>query len=387
MPKSSKFDLAATFASAGQSQQGRLAQRVKELEQEIERLRGEGKADTEQALSERIQELTAELAGAGGEHEVPLSKMRPYPNQPRTVFPLPEIRAFAEILKAEGQQDPVILIPDGDGNYFLFDGEFRWRSANLIGWETLKSVFRPQSEDEPCDEVIDKILSTNLHRHNLHSLDLARCLVQKIARQILHDLQIQLESPQVEIPRILNTVLKRFERDGSISQLTRLQSDSRDAQQQWLDGVAINPTEKTVLRIILAQQLNPSSVNKNIFPVLALPEDIQQIIRDTGIEGSKAFLLKQLSASTLNVTEEEAIAIRADVANQIVLEQISVPKVRALIAARLSNGDKSKPVHSAYKLLQKIQPDKITSRQELESLEAELVRKLESVRAVLKSKG
>ena len=281
-------DLSNAFAGAGQAQTiHNLKNRVEELETEISQLKVAGiNSDEKAAMEARIQELVTELAAKEGIQEVQVELIERNYLQPRQSFPQHLIQAMAELLKNEGQHTPVILIPQTDGRYLLFDGERRWRAAKLLGWKAIKAVILLENSQLDREELRRKALSTTLHREDLHPLDLAEVLVAEIVYRYPY-LQTQ-STVTVSIPRILNTAISRLERNGKAAELAELAIASLEIQKEWLEVAGFKACEEAdILGIILGLQLNPASVDSNIMPMLKLTEDLKTSVRESGLEASK----------------------------------------------------------------------------------------------------
>uniref|UniRef100_B8HZA9 ParB family protein n=1 Tax=Cyanothece sp. (strain PCC 7425 / ATCC 29141) TaxID=395961 RepID=B8HZA9_CYAP4 len=109
------------FAEAGQTQKvHQLSSRVEELEAEIIQLKSQELANQEKIeLEAKIEELTQRLSAQGGIQEIEITRIQRNIFQPRQTFPQSELKAFAELLKQEGQHTPVILMPWKD-TYLIF---------------------------------------------------------------------------------------------------------------------------------------------------------------------------------------------------------------------------------------------------------------------------
>lgn len=72
--------------------------------------------------------------------KIPVSKVFPNPNQPRTVFDADELESLAQSIMENDLIQPIVVEQDGDGNYFLIDGERRWRAHQLAGLDEIEAV-------------------------------------------------------------------------------------------------------------------------------------------------------------------------------------------------------------------------------------------------------
>lgn len=83
--------------------------------------------------------------------DVAVSDIQPDPENLRKTFDQADLEALADNIVEIGQTDPVQLFvrEQGPGRtiYDLFDGERRWRAANLKGLKTLRAIVIPRPTD------------------------------------------------------------------------------------------------------------------------------------------------------------------------------------------------------------------------------------------------
>ncbi len=370
------------FAPASQNQEVlQLQDKVEELEDELRKLRAqELNSDVKTALEAQIQELGQQLAQQGGEHLIALEQIQPDPDQPRTVFPPTVIQARAKSLREEGQQSPIILIPQAEGWYKLFDGELRWRSAPKANLTTLRAVFLTQDALDNLDKaaIFDRQLTTSLQSEKLHPFDLANGLVKLMVMR-----QPQLKEQIDSIPNLLNAIIQRLRRSGEIAELEDIAIADQSTQQEWIQRVCALESERLILEVILSKQLNPVSINSNVFPLLNLPEDLQSVIRTEGLAGSKVLELKRISGKTLDLEEDAARELRMRLTQEVIEQGLSLDKIRSKVKSTLQPQiearDEQKPLDLSERLLsipKQIKRAKIwedaKKRQKLEKLLNEL---------------
>ncbi len=335
-----RYFIGNSFAGASQAQKvDRLNDRIEELEAEISQLKATSIGiEDQQVLEARIQELVKELSNKQGVEEIAIEEIERNLNQPRQTFTAASIQAIAESLNREGQHTPVILLPRPDNKYLLFDGERRWRGASSLGWKTIKAVMLPLDLKIDDDKLRRKALSTTLHRENLHPLDLAECLIAEILSKYPY-----LVGREAEVPRILNTAMSRLERDRKNLELAELKLAKSEVQQSWLEEAQFKSVEeRDILETILSLQLNPASIDANIFPMLKLAEELKATIRKEGIDGSKARELDKLSVERLKVDEKTALSIRVGATRQVIEEKYSLSQTRSLVKKLLAQNNPEK---------------------------------------------
>lgn len=369
------------FAEAGQTQKvHQLSSRVEELEAEIVQLKSQKLAAPEKLkLEAKIQELTRQLSVQGGVQEIEIARMQRNIFQPRQTFPQSELKAFAELLKQEGQHTPVILFPWKE-DYLIFDGERRWRAAPLIPWATLKAVIIPlESEEINLQEIQSQALSTSIHRKDLHPLDLAECLINQIVYRFP-----DIAEERDRIPTMLNTCLQRLKRTKQLPQLTAITTASREEQRDWLKSIELKQeAEFKILQTLLDYQLNPASINTNVFPMLAIADDLKEVIREFGLDASKVRELNKLAAERLRLDAEAATEVRTQTARKVAAENLSLGETRELVNGLLKayNADELAVQSSSQRVIKNLktisveawQPDEITAlKQALKEKLAEL---------------
>lgn len=118
------------------------------------------------------------LADREGRNEdaliVPLSRLRPDPNQPRKVFDETALRELSHSIEEHGVLQPLIVYGEG-GLYYIVAGERRYRAAQLAGQTAV-----PVQVVHDRSRIKELQLVENLQREDLTLMDEARAL---------HDLQ------------------------------------------------------------------------------------------------------------------------------------------------------------------------------------------------------
>jgi len=116
----------------------------------------------------------------GGIRQVPITKIRANPQQPRTAFPERELFELAESVKAVGIIQPLIVRAEGDG-YVLIAGERRLRAARMVGLETVPVIERIASDDD----FLTLALVENLQREDLNPIEKAKGFKELLERHSL----------------------------------------------------------------------------------------------------------------------------------------------------------------------------------------------------------
>lgn len=372
-------DLTNYFSGAKQSQQLSEAEaEIQRLKAEIEELRSQGSSE----LETQLQTLRAQLQSQSGIQSISLEKIQANPEQPRQTFLSESIESMSRSLVSDGQLEPIILIQRE--HLVIFDGERRWRSAKNLGWENLQAVIIP----EP-DALHRKALITSLHREDLNPLDKAEAIVRELA------INTGLE-PQ-DIPRILSTVVRRLNAQKRMNSVVGLITVTPEEQQQGLAILDLDEREAAIFTVLLDLQLNPASIDANIFPMLSLAEDLKTAIRSSGLKGVHAIALQKLSAKNLGVPELEAEEIRINITQKVLAEKLSVQKTRQLVteAIALQSTDAEKiekqvkPMTTATRSLYKVSGDALKKVEVSQLMEFQEVlrKKLAEIEEVIQEKA
>ena len=109
-------------------------------------------------------------AAAGELLELPVTLIKPNPNQPRTHFDPDALSALAASIEASGVVQPLLVRPLADGSYELVAGERRWRAAQQAGLEKVPAVVRDQAEPERLQAA----LIENMVREDLNPVEEAK---------------------------------------------------------------------------------------------------------------------------------------------------------------------------------------------------------------------
>lgn len=107
--------------------------------------------------------------------EVPLSRIRPNPYQPRKHFDEKALNELASSIKTHGLIQPIVLTEDVDG-YILVAGERRWRASKLAKLKTIRAVITSLDAAQMRQHAIIE----NIQREELNVIELAQAYEELI---------------------------------------------------------------------------------------------------------------------------------------------------------------------------------------------------------------
>jgi len=195
------------------------------------------------------------------------------------------------------------------------------------------------------------------------------------------------------IPRTLSTAVRRLNAQKRMNSVSELVTAMPDKQQQGLTALDLDEEELAVLGRLLDLQLNPASIDANIFPMLSLADDLKTAMRKLGLKGVHATALSKLSAKNLGLSESEAQSIRVNATTQVIADKLSAVQTRRLVQEIISSTLNSPEVVRQFKQvklatgnLKKLSPEMLEQAEvdQLVELQEVLRQKLAEIEAVLK---
>lgn len=118
---------------------------------------------------------------------IPLNKIIPNPNQPRTQFNQKKLEELAASIKRHGVVQPIILTPTENDEYMIVAGERRWRASSMAGLVEIPAVVREGLTESDIRAIS---LIENIQRENLNLYDRAVSM---------RDLWLELSKPSLEV--------------------------------------------------------------------------------------------------------------------------------------------------------------------------------------------
>ncbi len=162
-------------------------------------------------LGRGLAALIPQRSGAGGTMEIPLSRIRANPWQPRRRIDDEALQGLAASIAEHGVIQPVLVTETLDG-YQLVAGERRLRAAELAGLDRIPAVVR-QLVDR---EQLELALVENVQRADLGPIEEANAY-----RQLIDEFGLTQEDVSRRVGRARSTVtntLRLLELDGSVQE-------------------------------------------------------------------------------------------------------------------------------------------------------------------------
>jgi ParB family transcriptional regulator, chromosome partitioning protein len=203
----------------------------------------------------------------------------PKKEQPRRYFAPDKMAQLITSIEAHGILEPLIVRPLANGDYELVAGERRLRAAKEIGLTEVPIVVR-NFTDEQAFEVA---LLENLQRDDLNPIDETEGLLYLLCQT--------LECSKDEVVSLLNRAANAKRRSVDLT-------DDESGQIEIIDHLFQK-----------VGRLNRESFRTNRLPLLNLPDDVLQVLRQGEMEYTKAKVISKLEDKKQRIAlMKEAIA-------------------------------------------------------------------------------
>jgi len=216
-----------------------------------------------------------------------LSKITLPEQQPRRYFDPQKLAGLVESIKQHGILESLLVRPLKSDTYELVAGERRYRAAKEIGLAEVPIVIRAMSDAD----ALQIALIENLQREDLNPVEETEGILQL--------LRFRLEKPESEVISLLYRMSD--EAKGKVPHNVMGNSEVVDIQNVF-DGIALMEWQSFVA---------------NRLPLLKLPKDVLDLIRQGGIAYTKAVAIARLKDEP-----QRQILLKATMEENLSLSQI-----------------------------------------------------------------
>ena len=123
---------------------------------------------------------------------IPLEKLKPFPNHPFKIREDEAMMETVESVKSFGVLQPAIVRPTKDGDYEILSGHRRKRACELAGRKTMPVIVRELSDDAAVIFMVD----SNLQRENILPSERAAAYKMKLEAMKRQGMRTDLTSDQ-----------------------------------------------------------------------------------------------------------------------------------------------------------------------------------------------
>lgn len=237
-------------------------------------------------------------------------------SQPRRYFDPQALAQLTHSIRQQGVLQPVVVRPQQSGGYELVAGERRLRAATAAGLSEIPAVVR-ELDDVAARQVA---LLENLQREDLNCFEETEAIIDLLA--------LQLDQPNKIVPVVLRQLFNAINRSAH-----KLKSDGNEADNNVIISTDSEPAsdsfELTSLKSKVDQvfqqlgSMSWESFVTNRLPLLHLPEEIQQVLREGKISYTKA-------KAIANVKDEKQ---RSQLLLDAIEQNLSLNEIKFRIAA------------------------------------------------------
>ncbi len=114
-----------------------------------------------------IEEIARGGTTAEGVRTLPLSRLKPNPDQPRRTFSEESLAELANSLKTHGLIQPILVEESSDGFFLIVAGERRFRAATMAGLSEVPVIVRSYTSEKR----LEISLIENIQREDLNPVD------------------------------------------------------------------------------------------------------------------------------------------------------------------------------------------------------------------------
>lgn len=281
-------------------------------EEFLDFVEGAAESQAESQLDELSVSATQHISNV--EQSIATTDIHLPQQQPRKYFSPQGMESLITSVGEHGILQPLLVRPLKLGNgYELVAGERRYRAAQAVGLAEVPVVIRELTDRD----AVQVGLLENLQREDLNPIEETEALLQLLC--------MSLTSSREEIISLLNQVA-HIKKQGN--ELT-----NNVIRTQW---------EKIEQVFKIVGKLTPDSFRSNRLPLLNLPSDILEVLRQGQLEYTKARLIAQLK----DEEQRKKLLVKAIEAN------LSVTEIREWIKSLKSSENKNtlaERVKSTYK--------------------------------------
>ncbi len=226
---------------------------------------------------------------------VSITKIHLPQNQPRRYFGSEKLQQLADSIKQHGILEPLLVRPFKEGEYELVAGERRYRAAKEVGLDEIPVTIRQLSDRE----ALQLALVENLQREDLNPIEETEGVLDLLSLTM----DCGKDSILDALTQMATAQKKGIETSGNVSRQIE--------------------TITTILESTIG--ITPESFRTSRLPLLNLPSDILDAIRQGKLEYTKARMIARIK----NADQREAIL------EEVIAQELSLNQIRERIKAIL----------------------------------------------------
>ncbi|MBD2770711.1 ParB/RepB/Spo0J family partition protein [Iningainema tapete] len=213
-----------------------------------------------------VEDLLTMDVEAGATTTCPIEKIQVSPKQPRRYFDTEKMAQLVQSVREHGILEPLLVRTQQNGEYELIAGERRLRAAKDVGLTEVPIVIK----DFTDKQALQVALLENLQREDLNPVE--------ETEGILELLKIELDISTESVISLLNQAANAKKRG---LELTENVSRQMEIIESLLSGVG---------------SFNAESFRTSRLPLLNLPDDVLEVLRQGKLEYTKARAIARVTS-------------------------------------------------------------------------------------------
>ncbi len=213
--------------------------------------------------------------------------------QPRRYFDPQKMQQLVQSIQEHGILEPLLVRPLANGQYELIAGERRFRAAQILGLDTVPII----SKDVTDKEAIQIALVENLQREDLNPVEETEAILELLSLAL-----------DVEISDIISTLNQAANAKKRGLELT----DNVTRQLEAIESLLAN-----------VGRFNAESFRTNRLPLLNMPDDVLETLRQGKLEFTKARAIARIRDEVQ----------RQELLEEAIVQNLSLAQIKARIAA------------------------------------------------------
>jgi ParB family chromosome partitioning protein len=212
--------------------------------------------------------------------------------QPRRYFDPQKMQQLVQSIQEHGILEPLLVRPLLNGQYELIAGERRFRAAQILGLDTVPII----SKDVTDREAIQIALVENLQREDLNPVEETEAILELLSLSL----------------------------DIEIGDITATLNQSANAKKRGLELTDNVTRQLEAIESLLANvgRFNAESFRTNRLPLLNMPDDVLETLRQGKLEFTKARAIARIRDE----------AQRQELLEESIAQNLSLSQIKARIA-------------------------------------------------------
>ncbi len=257
---------------------------------------------------------------------IAISQIKLPTSQPRRYFDPQKLEKLSASIKELGILEPLLVRPLAGGNYELVAGERRFKAAQIIGLTEVPVIVR-EMDDTTTNQVR---LVENLQREDLNPLEETEGILELLV------MRLSLSKDEVisHFYRMRNVCDRHKDEDSEVRHNVMSQSETKIIEELFAS----------------LGRMGWDSFVKNRLPLLKLPQDVLEVLRQGKLEYTKARAIAK-------VKDEK---VREELLEVAVREKLSLAQINERVKASQEVTASKHPLKERYKkALPRLQKSKV----------------------------